>query len=119
MPKEKQHRGGDLFIVDNSDKEWKVAHYLHEWAELAHTMDIATGYFEIGGLLSLDGQWQKVDNFRILMGDETTRRTKKALLEAIQTAERTLDTSIENEKEKNDFPSGVPAIVDAIKSGKI
>ena len=58
-------------------------------------MDIATGYFEIGGLLSLDGQWQKVDNFRILMGDETTRRTRRAMNEAIETAKAALDQSIE------------------------
>ena len=43
--------GGDVFIVDNSDDDWKVAQYLAEWAKLSHTFDIATGYFEIGGLL--------------------------------------------------------------------
>jgi hypothetical protein len=87
MPtKDDGQKGGDVFIVDNSDKDWKVRRYLHDWADLAHTMDIATGYFEIGGLLALDGQWQKVDKFRILMGDEVSRRTKRALAEAVETA---------------------------------
>ena len=117
MDKDKQ--GGDVFIVDNSDTDWKVRRYLHDWADLAHTIDIATGYFEIGGLLALDGQWQKVDKFRVLMGDEVSLRTRKAFTEAIKTAETTLDESIEREKETNDFLTGVPAIVDAIRSGKI
>jgi hypothetical protein len=68
MTQARQRSGSDLFIVDNSDKNWKATHYLHEWADLAHTFDVATGYFEIGALLALDGQWQKLDKLRILMG---------------------------------------------------
>ena len=117
MDKDKQ--GGDVFIVDNSDVDWKVRRYLHDWADLAHAIDIATGYFEIGGLLALDGQWQKVDKFRVLMGDEISLRTGKAFTKGLKTAEATLDESIEREKETNDFLAGVPAIVDAIRSGKI
>ena len=117
MDKDKQ--GGDVFIVDNSDADWKVRRYLHDWADLAHAIDIATGYFEIGGLLALDGQWQKVDKLRVLMGDEISLRTGKAFTKALKTAEVTLDESIEREKETNDFLVGVPAIVDAIRSGKI
>lgn len=118
MDKDKQQQGG-VFIVDNSDADWKVRRYLHDWADLAHTIDIATGYFEIGGLLALDGQWQKVDKFRVLMGDEVSLRTRKAFTEALKTAETTLDESLEREKETNDFLTGVPAIVEAIRSGKI
>ena len=40
----------DLFIVDNSDIEWKVRDYLADWCELSKSIDIATGYFEIGAL---------------------------------------------------------------------
>ena len=36
-------RGGDLFIVDNSDTDWKVRDYLREWSEISHPFDIATG----------------------------------------------------------------------------
>jgi hypothetical protein len=64
---------GDLFIVDNSDQDWKVLRYLREWADFAHTFDVATGYFEIGALLAIDGQWQKLDKLRILMGDEVSK----------------------------------------------
>ena len=45
--------GSELFIVDNSDKDWKVLHYLSEWCQLSERIDIATDYFEIGSLLGL------------------------------------------------------------------
>jgi hypothetical protein len=84
--KDSDPRGGsDLFVVDNSDEEWKVVRYLREWAQISTAFDIATGFFEIGALLSLDGEWQKLDKIRILMGAETTKRTRQALLEALKT----------------------------------
>ena len=49
--------GNDLFIVDNSDEEWRVLNYLAEWSEISRKFDIATGYFEIGALLALHGRW--------------------------------------------------------------
>ena len=61
-------RSSDLFIVDNSDDQLKAARYLHDWCDIARSMDVATGFFEIGALLALEGQWQKLDGIRILMG---------------------------------------------------
>lgn len=111
--------GNDLFIVDNGDDDWKVLNYLAEWSQISSRFDIATGYFEIGSLLALDGKWQLLDGIRILMGDEVTKRTQSALLDGIARIRSSLDASIENEKLKNDFLTGVPAIVAAIASGKI
>jgi superfamily II DNA or RNA helicase len=111
--------GNDLFIVDNSDEDWKVLNYLKEWADISSRFDIATGYFEIGSLLALDGKWQKLEQIRILMGDEVTKRTQRALVEGIARVRSLLDDSMEREKQKNDFLTGVPAIVEAITSGKI
>ncbi|MCY2926950.1 MAG: phospholipase D-like domain-containing protein, partial [Planctomycetota bacterium] len=120
MAAEKQKQGGDLFIVDNSDEHWKALEYLKEWAGYARAFDIATGYFEIGSLLALDGQWQKLEKLRILMGTEVSPRTRKALLVGIRDgAAKTLDDSIEKEKESNDFLTGLPAIVQALQAGKI
>lgn len=51
--------GSELFIVDNSDSDWKVRDYLIEWSDLAKAIDIATGYFEIGALLALQGRTGK------------------------------------------------------------
>ncbi len=83
MPRRTTKAGSELFIVDNSDEDWKVQNYLHDWCRLAASLDIATGCFEIGALLALDGAWQNVDQIRILMGDEVSRRTKKAFVEGL------------------------------------
>lgn len=112
--------GGELFIVDNSDESWKGLKYLQDWTEIASAFDIATGYFEIGALLALDGQWQKLGKIRILMGNEVSARTRQAILDALKQEILThLDASLESEKEKNDFLTGVAAIVQALRAGKI
>ena len=119
LPPMNKKTGNDLFIVDNSDEDWKVLNYLSEWSEISSRFDIATGYFEIGALLALDGKWQKLDQIRILMGDEVSKRTHQAVLAGTDRVKNILDGSIEREKQKNDFLTGVPAIVEAIASGKI
>jgi phosphatidylserine/phosphatidylglycerophosphate/cardiolipin synthase-like enzyme len=112
--------GGELFIVDNSDSDWKGLRYLQDWTEIASSFDIATGFFEIGSLLALDGKWQKLENIRILMGDQATARTKQALLEGLRKhACQKLDASLEAEKETNDMLAGTGAIVEAMRQGKI
>jgi phosphatidylserine/phosphatidylglycerophosphate/cardiolipin synthase-like enzyme len=111
--------GSDLFIVENSDYDWKVHRYLKEWCELSKAIDVATGYFEVGGLLTLDGSWQTVPEIRILMGDEVSKRTKKAFSDGLAEIKARLDQSIDQEKAKDDFIKGVPAIVLALQSGQI
>ncbi len=113
-------RGGDLFIVDNSISDWTAVKYLEEWCQISSKFDIATGFFEIGSLLDLDGKWQQLDSIRILMGSETTKRTKKLILEALtENAKSVLDGSIEKIKDKDPFLRDVPDIVNALKSKKI
>jgi len=110
----------DLFIVDNSISGWTGLRYLAEWTEISKTFDIATGFFEIGALLELDGNWQKLDHIRILMGSESTMRTRKELLEALSSRARiVLDQSLEQAKTPNPFLNGVGAIAEALRSGKI
>lgn len=119
MPKKTSQTGSELFIVDNSDEDWKAVRYLRDWCQLSGSIDIATGYFEIGALLALDTEWQKVDSIRLLMGDEVSRRTKKAFDEGLTRIGNRLDSSLEAEKKKNDFLDGVVAVVDAIRAKKI
>ena len=119
MPKRTSTTGSELFIVDNSDEDWKVLRYLHDWCQISKAIDCATGYFEIGSLLALKDEWQKVDQLRILVGDEVSHRTKNAFVEGLRKVTTRLDGSLEAEKQKNDFLAGVPAIVEAIRSGKI
>lgn len=113
-------KGRDLFIVDNSVSGWTGIRYLEEWAAIAKAFDIATGYFEIGALLALDGKWQQLEKIRILMGDEMTHRTRKAILDAVRNrAVEALDGSIEADKDGNPFLKGVPAILDALRARQI
>jgi hypothetical protein len=71
-------QASELFIVDNSDSDWKVRSYPKYFCELYEARDIATGHFEIGALLALEENWQAVGQLRILMGDEVSLRTKLA-----------------------------------------
>lgn len=64
------------------------------------TWDIATGTFDIGSLLSLDKLWLPIKPIRILMGDETTHRTRRELLNATT---KQADEGIELAKEEDDF----------------
>ena len=80
------------------------------------SLDIATGTFEIGAFLSLGETWRHLDGIRLLMGDETTKRTKEHLLKALQ---ETTDTNIESEKERDDTLHGLAAVRTAIREGKI
>lgn len=120
MPKRFSSKAGsELFIVDNSDDDWKALRYLHDWCQISKKIDIATGYFEVGSLLALDGEWQKVDKIRVLIGDEVSKRTKRAFENALAIATGRLDQSIESEKKKNHFLKGVDPIVEALLSGRI
>src|SRR6202167_5822395 len=107
MPSRKSVTGSEMFILENSDADWKVLRYLHDWCQISKAIDIATGYFEIGSLLSLRDEWQKVAKIRILMGDEVSLRTKNAFTQGLCQAASKLDQSIEKEKQENDFLAGV------------
>jgi len=112
--------GGDLFIVDNSDDGWTGLRYLAEWTDIATSFDIATGYFDIGSLLELDGKWQQLDKIRILMGAETTSRTRNVIRRTAEgRAIAILGHSLEDEKRENPLLEGVPGILEAINTGRI
>ena len=112
-----------LFIVDNSEDEtgskFNGLQYLEQWCDISRKFDVATGYFDISALNSLDGKWQKLEEIRILMGDEMTKRTNDALVKAITKIKQILDNSIEAEKDTNEFLIGVAGIIEGIRSGKI
>lgn len=98
---------GDFFIVDNSDEHWKALEYLRQWCSISSGIDIATGHFEIGSLLALDGEWQKVGRIRVLLGGPSSRRTQ----EAVRLAASELDASLAAERRSDPFLTGLPAIV--------
>ena len=111
--------GSGLFIVDNSVSGWTGLEYLRQWCDISRSFDIATGFFEIGSLLELDGHWQQLGKIRILMGEEVSLRTKQAFSKALTDRMGRLDGSLEGEKNQNPFLAGVDGIVEALKSGQI
>ena len=111
--------GGELFIVDNSVSGWTGLEYLSQWTDVARSFDIATGFFEIGALLALDGKWQQLQRIRLLMGDEVSLRTHNVFKEALRLRVGRLDDSLEHEKGPNPFLEGVEAVVEAIAEGRI
>jgi len=109
-----------LFIVDNAAESQNGIDYLKEWCQIASSFDIATGYFDVSALTSLDGEWQKLEGMRILMGDEVTQKTGKALREAITIRiSHAMNQDLELVREPNPFLKGVHEIVDAISNNKI
>jgi hypothetical protein len=85
---------------------------------MAHScrIDIATGTFEIGAFLALETHWQTMEKLRILMGDETTRRTRKEIISGLKEG---TNGSIEDEKERDDSLKGLPAVRKAMAEKKI
>ena len=69
-------------IIDNRGDN-KVLHALQRLLPNLKQMDVATGMFEIGSFLLLEGLWQDLDRIRILIGDETTKRTKREIVKAL------------------------------------
>jgi hypothetical protein len=102
-------------IIDNRNENTALE-ALKRLLPESQSLDVASGFFEIGSLLSLDGLWQSLDQIRILMGDEMTRRTKVELVNAL-TAKA--NDSVEEAKERDDALTGLDAIREALRNGKI
>src|ERR1700686_4372309 len=106
-----ERRVDPLFVVDNSEDGRNGLGYLRDWCDLASALDVATGMFEIGALVALNGAWQKLDKIRILMGAEVTAGTRQAILKAIRSrAEQVIDEGLETDKDSDPFLEGVDAV---------
>lgn len=102
-------------IIDNRDSNTALESLKRLLPE-SKTLDVATGYFEIGSLLALDSFWNALESVRIVMGDETQRRTKKELVESLR---KDSDASIERTKEQDDSLQGLFAVRQALQDGRI
>ena len=102
-------------IIDNVDGN-TLLRALETLIVKSVNLDIATGTFEIGAFLSLGKTWQHLDGIRILMGDETSKRTKEHLVAAL---EKVTNKSLESVKEKDDTLQGLADVRNAIRRGKI
>jgi superfamily II DNA or RNA helicase len=102
-------------ILDNRSENTILA-ALKRLLLQARRLDIATGAFEIGALAALAPDWKPLEGLRVLMGDETTRRTKQELLQALM---RVNNENIETEKERDDTLTGIAAVREAITRRQI
>ena len=102
-------------LIDNVDGN-TLLKVLESLLVKSVSLDIATGTFEIGAFLSLGKTWRHLDGIRLLMGDETTRRTKEHLIKALQ---EVTDENIESVKEKDDTLQGLASVRNAISRGRI
>ena len=102
-------------IIDNRGEN-KILRALKRLLPNLQRMDVATGVFEIGSFLLLEGLWQELERIRILMGDETTKRTKREIVKALLEVST---QSIEREKERDDALTGLAAVRQAIINKQI
>ncbi len=102
-------------IIDNRGNN-TVLRALQKLLPNLPKMDIATGVFEVGSLLLLEGLWQDLDKIRVLMGDETTKRTKREIIKAMLEVS---NQSIEREKGRDDALTGLAAVRQAITNKQI
>ncbi len=61
MPSRTNVTGSKLFIVDNSDNDWRLLRRLRGWREIPKAIRWPTGRFEIGAPLTLKDKPQKID----------------------------------------------------------
>src|SRR5260370_5945836 len=104
-------------LVDNLGDNTLLS-ALKQLLPFAQALDVATGTFEIGSLLALDGLWQQLEKVRVLMGDEPTRRTRHELIAALKVQS---EASIEAEKERDDTEAltGLESIRTALVDSKV
>ena len=104
-------------LVDNRPGN-RMLDALRRLLQESKKLDIATGYFEIGALLDLDGEWQKLQSIRLLMGDEVTRKTRDAFVDSLRDRDR---NGIERAQEEDDWKAlrGLESIRAALASGFI
>ena len=102
-------------LIDNRGEN-TVLKAFHRLLPHSRRWDVATGYFEVGALLDLDGSWQTLEELRILLGDEVTKRTRDQLAAALRNQS---DASLEAVKEKDDSLLGLAAVRQAIQTHQI
>jgi SNF2 family DNA or RNA helicase len=104
-------------LVDNRPGN-QMLYAVRRLMQESTTLDVATGYFEVGALLDLDGEWQQLQRIRLLMGNEVSRKTRIAFVEALRDKDR---NGIERFQESDDWKAlqGLEAIRQALISGFI
>ena len=102
-------------IIDNQG-DITLRDAIAQIAQITKGLDVATGFFELGSLLSLDGDWQKIGEIRILLGDAAGRKTRAEIVEAFA---RLNEIALEEHKAFDDSLAGIDAVRSALDARKI
>jgi len=102
-------------IIDNQG-EITLRDAIAQIAQTTKQLDVATGYFELGSLLSLDGDWQKIGKIRILLGDVLGQKTRREIVEAFA---KLNEQGFERCKQVDDSLTGVDAVREGLLSRKV
>ena len=102
-----QQQGGDLFIVDNSDDDWKVRQYLQEWADLSHSSTWLPATSRSARCSHSTASGRRSTSSGSSWATRSPSAPSRHSWQASGGRGR-LDPSLESEKERNDFLEGVP-----------
>ncbi len=107
---------GKLSTIIDNQGEVTLRDAIVQIAQITRNLDVATGFLELGALLSLDGAWQKIAKIRILLGDVAGRTTRQELAAAFV---RLNDESLEAHKTTDDALTGIEAVRAALDARQI
>lgn len=110
----------EVHIIDNSTPPKSVQGVVADLAVRREQLDVATGYFDIGGLLALGGAWHRLEKIRVLLGASTGARTARWLAERFRPeAKARFVAGLDEERRADPLLEDLRAIVSAFESGRI
>ncbi|MHC4891957.1 MAG: helicase-related protein [Planctomycetota bacterium] len=110
----------EIRIVDNSTDASKLEEALRRSMAPGGTLDVATGYFDVGALLALGEGWESLSGMRILLGASSGERTRKLLSDRLrQDASERFRSGLDEERRKDPLLQGLLRVVEALREGAI
>jgi hypothetical protein len=107
-------------FLDNRSEARSIAEALVSDLQDATYLDVATGFFEIGGLLELDGHWQGLEKIRILLGAAVGERTRKMLSDKLlPQLERVFRKGLNDERRRHPLLERIRPVAEAMAAGRI
>ena len=107
-------------LVDNRRDRPSLADALQEHLPHARGLDVATGFFEVGGLIALGDSWQHLDRVRVLMGSSMGRRTQQILERTyLGLIERRFDEGLADARKRDPLLHRIVQVAEAVEEGRI
>ena len=107
-------------FFDNRTDARQIAARIVADLEKSSYLDVATGFFEIGGLLQLEAHWERLDKIRILMGSALGERTRKILTDRfLPEIEARFREGLDDERRRHPLLERIRAVASAFERGQI